>query len=91
MKKAKKYIISGRVQGVGYRYFVYNNATKFSIKGYVKNLYNGDVEVYAIGEENSLKKFREILEKGPPSSMVLRLEEFEMPIYNEYRFFEIAY
>ncbi|HOJ62825.1 MAG TPA: acylphosphatase [Spirochaetota bacterium] len=88
--QARKYIVSGRVQGVGYRYWTQKEALKLGLKGYVKNLYNGDVEVYAIGPEKTLEKFREILKKGPPSSVVKNIEEFEMPIKN-YISFEITF
>jgi len=89
--KAKKYIISGRVQGVGYRYFAQINASKLKIRGYVKNLYNGNVEVYAIANEEILNKFKEILRQGPPASRVIDIEEFDMPIDNSYDFFEVSF
>lgn len=89
--QAKKYIISGRVQGVGYRYWAQREGSRLRVKGYVKNLYNGDVEVYAIGDEKTLSNFKEILKEGPPSAMVLRIEEFNMPIDNSYRSFEITF
>ncbi len=50
-------IIKGRVQGVGYRYFVRGKAKKFSIKGLVRNLKNGSVEVFAEGDEEQIKAF----------------------------------
>ncbi len=88
--KAKKYIVRGRVQGVGYRYFTQFNAKRLRIKGYVKNLYNGDVEVYAIGDEETLNKFKKILMEGPPAAMVVNIEEFDMPLY-KYNSFEVSF
>ncbi len=49
-KIAKKFLITGRVQGVGYRYFAERWASQLGICGYVKNLWDGNVEVYAIGD-----------------------------------------
>ncbi|MBN1384283.1 MAG: acylphosphatase [Elusimicrobia bacterium] len=59
MKKMLKYniIISGEVQGVGYRYFVVREAARFRIGGWVKNLSNGDVELLAEGEKETLDNF----------------------------------
>jgi acylphosphatase len=57
--------ISGMVQGVGYRYFIMRKATEYNIKGYVKNLYDGGVEVEAEGSEKNLKLLIKDLENGP--------------------------
>lgn len=67
---AKRYTISGLVQGVGYRYFVTMTADELEIRGYVKNLFNGDVEVYAIGDEAEHKELFKRLKTGPSHSRV---------------------
>lgn len=59
-----KIIIFGRVQGVGFRYFVQEQANKFEIKGYVRNLPGGEVEIDAEGEQSKLKVFITICKKG---------------------------
>ena len=69
--KTYKFIITGSVQGVGYRAFVKEFALKEGFKGYVKNLPDGNVEaVVNVSNENELKKFIEILKKGSPFSYV---------------------
>lgn len=60
--------ISGLVQGVGYRYFVLRTAQKLGIVGYVKNLYDGGVEIIAEGESGPLNQLVEEAKIGPLSS-----------------------
>jgi len=62
--------ISGRVQGVGFRYFAEEVANRLGLVGYVRNLLNGAVEVVAEGEPLSLEEFLAILKKGPPAAEV---------------------
>ena len=75
MKTAKRYFVEGRVQGVGFRLFVERIASELGLKGYVRNRYDGRVEVYAIGEEVVLEQWRGQLQAGPPASRVDRVEE----------------
>ncbi len=88
-KIAKKYLVSGRVQGVGYRYFVEEWANQLGICGYVKNLWGGSVEVYGIGDEFALEEFKKHLAEGPRSARVTRLEESEEPVNPRYTHFVI--
>ena len=80
MKVARKYVISGRVQGVGFRYFAERRASQLGIVGYVKNCWDGSVEVYAVGDPNSLEEFRSLLAEGPHSSRVTNIAESEEPV-----------
>jgi acylphosphatase len=89
MKVARKYAISGRVQGVGYRFFAEHVANRLGICGYVKNLWDGSVEVYAIGDENSLEEFKRQLAEGPRSARVSNVEESEETVRKEYTDFMI--
>ncbi|GAB4332137.1 MAG: acylphosphatase [Calditrichia bacterium] len=68
--KAFRGIAKGLVQGVGYRYFVYQAANRLNICGMVRNLPNGDVEIFAQGEKNHLREFLGELHQGPPFSQV---------------------
>lgn len=86
---ARTYVISGRVQGVGYRYFAEGFARQLGIRGYVKNLWGGSVEVYAIGDEVSLAEFKRRLAEGPRSAHVKGIEESEEAINNSYSSFVI--
>lgn len=82
-----KILISGVVQGVGYRYFCFKKAVEYKIYGYAKNLYNGDVEVQAQGEEGLLKDFIKELNTGPRFSSVksVKIEQFDSEIeYSEF-------
>jgi acylphosphatase len=62
--------VSGRVQGVGFRFFVRAKASAYGLDGFVRNLPDGRVEVVAAGEEPVLKGFIEDLQEGPPGSSV---------------------
>ena len=62
--------ISGLVQGVGFRYFATTRARAHELRGWVRNLYNGDVEVAAQGDEESLQSFLDELRTGPRSAQV---------------------
>lgn len=66
----KHILVSGSVQGVGFRYFTYNRAQKYQISGWVRNLEDGRVETLAVGETKQIEQFIEDLKKGPSSSYV---------------------
>ena len=70
----RKYVISGKVQGVGYRYFATRVARELSIKGWVRNLPDGRVEALAHGPLARLKRFAAELRIGPPRAEVLTVE-----------------
>jgi acylphosphatase len=89
VKVAKKYTITGRVQGVGYRFFAERVANQLGICGYVKNLGDDNVEVYAIGDEASLEEFKHHLAEGPRSGRVTAIEESDEPVNNRYTRFVI--
>ena len=74
-KVARRYVVTGRVQGVGYRNFVEYAASKLGLTGYVRNLSNGDVEVFAMGRPESLDDFRKELAKGPMMAKVNAVNE----------------
>jgi acylphosphatase len=69
-KQARRYFVSGLVQGVGFRYFTQDAAERLHLAGYVRNLRDGRVEVYAIGTEEQLLRFLAALKKGPRGAMV---------------------
>lgn len=72
------------VQGVGYRYFAQRAAQRLGLAGYVRNLADGRVEVYAIGDSEALSKLRAELERGPRSSQVSSVTEDEAASAPEY-------
>ena len=69
-KHARRYFVSGLVQGVGFRYFTQDAAERLHLTGYVRNLRDGRVEAYAIGTAEQLARFRAAVEKGPRGAMV---------------------
>ena len=66
----QRYLVSGRVQGVGYRWFAQREAERLSLVGYAANLPDGRVEVVADGEPHALEEFARALARGPRSSHV---------------------
>jgi acylphosphatase len=86
---ARKFLISGRVQGVGYRFFAERWANQLGLRGYVKNLWDGSVEVYAIGEARLLDQLRLHLAEGPPSARISGIAESEEAIKGKYAEFFI--
>lgn len=66
----KRYLVSGRVQGVGYRWFARSEATRLGLVGYAANLPDGRVEVVAVGEATPLEMFELSLGRGPSAARV---------------------
>jgi acylphosphatase len=91
MKKAIRARISGRVQGVGFRYFAQREATQLGLTGFVKNRFDGRVEVFAQGESNLVDHFLEILEQGPRFGKVESLYCEESKMIDKYKSFNIEY
>lgn len=67
---ARHCIVKGHVQGVGFRFFTSRIAQECDIKGWVKNLPNGDVEIYAIGDNGAMDTFMRKIEEGPSWAIV---------------------
>ena len=66
----RRFLIAGRVQGVGYRYFVRRSAGRLGVTGWVRNLPSGEVEAEGQGSEGVLMDFEAELRRGPPGSLV---------------------
>lgn len=84
--RAVRYLVNGRVQGVGFRYFVLRQAKALALVGWVRNLHDGRVEVLAAGEEGALAAFEGRLWGGPPSAHVtdVAASEAEAPASSEF-------
>ena len=89
MVVARKYMISGMVQGVGYRYFAQRSSAKHHVRGYVKNLEDGRVEVFAEGTAAAVEAFRNDLAAGPTYSQVGTIEELVVDPTGAYSNFRI--
>jgi acylphosphatase len=77
---AKRYLVRGRVQGVGFRYFVQRVARQLGLTGYTRNLDDGQVEVYAVGPPEKLSELAGFLWKGPAFADVRGVEEQEAAV-----------
>lgn len=88
MKRAKRWIVRGRVQGVGFRYFAQRAANELSLTGYARNLDDGRVEVYAAGAPEQLSALAGMLWKGPRFADVRGVEEEDAPV-QKYSAFQI--
>ena len=76
-RKARRWWVRGRVQGVGYRYFAQRAAAELGVAGYARNLDDGRVEVYAVGTEDRLSELAARLWRGPRWAEVRGVDEQE--------------
>ena len=82
-------IIEGRVQGVGFRYFVQERAIALGLTGWVRNRWNGSVEVNAEGKKQDLEKLYAVLLRGPRSANVTNINSQWLAAKGEYSHFNI--
>ena len=91
MKVARKFVIRGNVQGVGYRFFAQRAAARHQVIGYVKNCSDGTVEAFAQGSANDVEEFKKDLVTGPQWSAVEHVEEISLEPSKEYSSFRIEH
>ena len=91
MLVARKFLIRGLVQGVGYRYFAQRSAARHQIRGYIRNLADGRVEALAQGTERAVEAFKHDLNAGPSFSSVEEVEEIVLEPNNAYSTFRIEH
>lgn len=89
--KTYRVLLSGRVQGVGFRYFTESIASKYGISGYVKNTINRKVEIVGQGDDEELRQFFEEVKKGPAFSVITNVKSLELDNSKKYNIFEIKY
>jgi acylphosphatase len=82
--QAKRFYVSGRVQGVGFRFFAERIAASLNVGGYVRNLFDGRVEVYAIGSAEQMDALRNALHRGPRMAAVDRVDEHDADILRDH-------
>ncbi len=84
---SRRFLVAGRVQGVGFRYFVLREAQALGLSGWVRNLPGGEVEVLAVGDEAPLATLEGRLWQGPPHARVreVRVGEGEAVGWNDFR------
>jgi acylphosphatase len=90
MRTARRFVVSGRVTGVGFRYFTQDVARREGLTGTVRNLPDGRVEAVAEGDEASLTRLEIALRRGPARARVERVEVESVPAAGPYLGFSIA-
>lgn len=77
MPIARRYLIDGRVQGVGFRYFVRDRARREGVRGWVRNLFDGRVEAFGVGEADQIARFEAHIQQGPAGARVAHVDVHE--------------
>lgn len=91
-QQAKRYLVSGMVQGVGFRYFTRDVAQRLRLGGYVRNLPDGRVEVYAMGTTEQHRKLLAAIERGPSGASVSEVQQEEVAADSRYaQTFSVTY
>jgi acylphosphatase len=81
--------VTGRVQGVGYRYYAEREANRLGLTGYVRNMPDGSVDVVAEGDECVLRGFLVLLRRGPSGAEVAEIESAVVPASGEFSGFSV--
>ena len=90
MRVARRLVISGRVQGVGFRYFTRDAALREGITGWVRNLPDGRVEAWVEGESDAVTRVERAVRSGPASARVDEVVVDEEDATGTYRTFQIT-
>ncbi len=88
---ARRFIVSGRVQGVGFRYFALRAAARHQVKGWVRNLPDGSVESWAEGPPEAVEEFKKDLAAGPTHARVTQMSETVVEPTRRYGTFRIEH
>ena len=91
MKIARRFIVKGRVQGVGFRFFAIRAARRLGVTGTVRNLADGSVEAVAEGTTAAVAEFRAELWRGPSYAEVTAVDESEIKAAGRYTGFDVEY
>ena len=90
MRVARRYLVSGRVQGVGFRYFAQDAAQREGLTGFVRNLDDGRVEAIAEGEAEAMERFEMALHRGPSQARVSDVEHESLVPSGRYHGFMVG-
>jgi acylphosphatase len=89
MLVARRYVVSGQVQGVGFRWYTHDVAAREGVHGWVRNLADGSVEVVAEGDRDSVDRLEAAIRRGPPQARVAHVDAEDMPPAHRVTGFEI--
>ena len=90
MLVARRYIVKGRVQRVGFRFFAEDAAQRENIRGYVRNQHDGSVEVVAEGDADALQRFEMAIRRGPSGARVEDVDATELEPSNRFSSFRVT-
>jgi acylphosphatase len=91
MRIARRYLVSGRVQGVGFRYFVQDAAVREGVSGYVRNLPDGRVEALVEGEADAVTRVERAIRSGPGGARVEFVDVDALEPSGAYRSFRVTH
>lgn len=83
---ARRFILRGRVQGVGFRYFTCTRAERLGVQGWVQNLPDGNVEIHAETDQEQMEDFAQQVRSGPGMAQVVDMEVRNVPVEGHERF-----
>jgi acylphosphatase len=89
MRIARRFAVTGRVQGVGFRYFVQEAADREGVTGYVRNLPDGSVEAYVEGEAEAVTRIERAIRRGPGGAHITNVNVDDEEPAGSYREFSI--
>jgi acylphosphatase len=87
---ARRYIVKGRVQRVGFRMFVEDAAQRENMRGYVRNQHDGSVEIVAEGDADAVQRFEMAIRRGPLGARVEDLDTTELEPSNRFSSFRVT-
>ena len=90
MKKSVRVYITGTVQGVFFRAFIKENAEKYNVKGFTRNLEDGRIEIFLEGDADNVNRMIEICKKGPKHSQI-RNVEIKAERFQDFKNFKVLY
>ena len=90
MKKSVRLYITGTVQGVFFRAFIKENAERYNVKGFTRNLTDGRIEVFLEGNAENVNKMMELCKKGPKHSQIKKVEE-KSERYQDFKTFKVLH
>jgi len=90
MKKSAKFLVQGTVQGIFFRQFCKDKAESLSLKGYVRNLATGEIEILVEGEKEKIEEMYKILKQGPPHAQIRDIKVEEKKWSGEFKEFTIV-